>query len=70
MLDVLERRFWSGGGSGSFASRLVRRRPLIAAMTMHGDRRIRNWARQAGAKLEEEITVWDGHDRRDEPRFE
>ena len=70
LLDVLERRFWSGGGSGSFASRFVRRRPLIAAMTTHGDRRIRNWARQAGAKLEEDIRVWDEHDRRDEPRFE
>lgn len=64
VLEVLERRFWSGGGSGSFASRFVRRRPMVAAMEKHSERRVRNWA------LEEDIRVWDERDRRTDPRFE
>jgi hypothetical protein len=42
VLETLERRFWSGSGSGSFASRFVRRRPLVAAMAGHPERRVRN----------------------------
>lgn len=70
VLETLERRFWSGSGSGSFASRFVRRRPLVAAMARHAERRVRNWAREASLRLEEDIRRWDERDARSEGQFE
>lgn len=70
VLTIFERRFWSGSGSGTLSSRHVRRRPLLAALADHEDRRIRNWVRQAQQRLEEAITYWDTHDRERESRFE
>ncbi len=70
VLETLERRFWSGSGSGTFASRFVRRRPLVAAMARHAERRVRNWAREASLRLEEDIRRWDEEDARSEGQFE
>ena len=70
ILHAFEHRFWSGSSSGSFSARFVRRRPLVAAMLNHENRRVRNWARDAGVRLEDDIRSWDERDRRQESRFE
>ncbi|WP_380784809.1 hypothetical protein [Sphingomonas sp. R86521] len=70
VLEQFERRFWTGNGSGSFASRFVRRRPLVAAFCHHTERRVRNWARDASVRLEADILRWEEHDQRDSARFE
>ena len=70
VLHAFEHRFWSGSSTGSFSTRFVRRRPLVAAMLDHAERRVRNWAREAGERLEADIRSWDERDRRDESRFE
>ncbi len=70
VLDRFERRFWTGSGSASFASRFVRRRPLIAVMRQHPERRVRNWAREAGARLEADVVRWDEREQRGASRFE
>lgn len=70
VLRQFEQRFWEGSGSGSFSGRFVRRRPLVAAMLYHAERRVRNWAREAGVTLEENIRIWDERDREDGSRFE
>lgn len=70
VLERFEHRFWTGSGSGSFASRFIRRRPLIAAMRQHPERRVRNWARDAGARLEANVVRWDEREQRGASRFE
>jgi hypothetical protein len=70
VLATFERRFWSGSGSGSFASRYERRRPMLEALADHKDRTIRNWARQARQRLDEDIAYWDTRERERESRFE
>lgn len=70
VLRRFERRFFTGTSSGPFSGRFVRRRPLVAAMREHSDVRVRNWAREAGKALEENIWRWDEHDRERESRFE
>lgn len=70
VLENFGRRFFTGSGSGPFSARFVRRRPLVAAMRMHEDIRVRNWARAAGKALEESIVRWDERDRKRESRFE
>lgn len=70
VLEALEHRFYSGGGSGPWSSRLVRRRPLMAALKTHADVRVRNWARAAGKVLEASIASRDKIDRDRESRFE
>ncbi|MDB5582320.1 MAG: hypothetical protein JWR80_7496 [Bradyrhizobium sp.] len=70
VLLAFERRFWSGSGNGSFATRFVRRRPLLDSLAGSGDRAVRNWVRAAQARLEQEITRWERRDREPESRFE
>jgi len=70
VLNAFERRFWSGSSSGSFSSRFVRRKPLLAILADHDNRSIRNWVRQAQQRLDDDIRRWDAHDRGQESRFE
>lgn len=70
ILDVIEDRFSTGVSSGPFSSRYVRRRPLVAALMHHRDRRVRNWARDAGERIESSIKRWDKIDRESDSRFE
>lgn len=39
-------------------------------MLYPAERRVRNWAREAGVALEENIRIWDERDREDGSRFE
>lgn len=70
VLRIFETRFFTGSSSGPFSARFVRRRPLVAAMRAHDDVRVRNWAREAAKRLEENIRQWDERDRDRESRFE
>lgn len=70
IMEEFEHRFFTGSSSGPLSARFVRRRPLVAAMLVHDDVRIRNWARAAGHRLEENIRRWDERDRDRESRFE
>lgn len=70
ILRHFEHRFCSGGGWGPFSMRLVRRRPLIAAMADHADPRVRDWACDASHRLEADIARWDEADRLQDVRFE
>lgn len=46
VLRTLENRFFSGGGSGSFALRFIHRMPLVAAMAKHEDDAVHNGPRR------------------------
>lgn len=70
VLQLFEQRFFTGSGSGSFALRFVRRRPLVAAFTHHPDNRIAGWASAASVRLEKSILRWDEADRDQDSRFE
>lgn len=70
VLKAFEQRFFTGVSSGPFSLRFVRRRPLVQAMLTHEDRRIRNWAREAGERLERQISYWDDRDRGRDSVFE
>jgi len=70
MLRAFEQRFFTGAGWGAFSLRFVRRRPLVAAMLVDDDPRVRAWAREAGPRLEESIRRWDDADRDRDSRFE
>lgn len=70
VLEALELRFYSGGGSGPWSSRLVRRRPLMAALKNHAEVRVRNWVRGAEKVLEASIASRDERDRDRQSRFE
>lgn len=70
VLQAFEDRFFEGAGSGSFASRFVRRKPMVAALKGHTDRRVRNWAREALVRLDRNIEHWKNIDRVEESLFE
>lgn len=70
VLGKFEGRFMSGPSSGSFSSRLARRRPIVASLLEHRERRIRVWARAAQERLEANIRSWDALDRGRDSRFE
>ncbi|WP_029623093.1 hypothetical protein [Sphingomonas elodea] len=70
VLRTYEHRFFSGGGSGSFALGFVRRRPLVAAMTTHESDAVRAWAAEASERLEANIVRWDEREGADDSLFE
>ncbi|WP_033924986.1 hypothetical protein [Sphingomonas sp. 35-24ZXX] len=70
VLRTYENRFFSGGGSGSFSLRFVRRRPLVAAMARHESAAVREWAAEAGQRLEANIGRWDEREAADNSLFE
>ncbi len=70
VLRAFEQRFFTGAGWGPFSLRFVRRRPLVAAMLVDDDPRVRAWAREAGPRLEDSIRRWDDRDRDRDSRFE
>jgi hypothetical protein len=70
VLRALEDRFSVGSGSGSFASRYIRRRPLVEEMLSHTDRRIRGWAREAMDRLNVNIAHMEALDRTSDSAFE
>ncbi|SMF61174.1 hypothetical protein [Allosphingosinicella indica] len=70
VLLTYENRFFSGGGSGSFALRFVRRRPLVAAMAKHESDAVRGWAAAASERLEATIVRWDEREAADDSLFE
>lgn len=70
VLHTFENRFWTGVSSGPFSSRYVRRRPLVAALADHRDRRVRNWARETAEAIEARIKHYDAMDRETDSRFE
>ena len=70
VLRTYEHRFFSGGGSGSFALRFVRRRPLVAAMSTHDSEAVREWAAEASERLEANIVRWDEREAADDSLFE
>ena len=70
VLRTYEHRFFSGGGSGSFALRFVRRRPLVAAMATHESDAVRGWAAEASDSLEANIVRWDEREAGDNSLFE
>lgn len=70
VLRTYENRFFTGGGSGPFSLRFVRRRPLVSAMANHKDPAIRAWAVEASGRLEANIVRWDERDAADNSLFE
>lgn len=70
VLRTYENRFFSGGGSGFFALRFVRRRPLVAAMAKHESDEVREWAAEASERLELNIVRWDEREAADNSLFE
>lgn len=70
VLEEFESRFFSGVSSGSFSGRFWRRLPMVVALKSHANRRIRNWARAAEARLHKSIERWDNIDRKSESEFE
>ena len=70
VLRTYENRFFSGGGSGSFSLRFVRRRPLVAAMAKHESDAVREWAAEASGRLEANIVRWDEREAADNSLFE
>ncbi len=70
VLRTYEHRFFSGGGSGSFALRFVRRRPLVAAMKTNESDAVREWAVEASERLEANIVRWDEREAADDSLFE
>lgn len=70
ILRTFEDRFFTGSSSGPLSARFVRRRPLVSAMLTHENPNVRNWARLASQRLEENILRWDERDRDRESRFE
>jgi hypothetical protein len=70
VLRTYENRFFSGGGSGYFSLRFVRRRPLVAAMAKHESDAVREWAAEASERLEANIVRWDEREAADNSLFE
>ncbi|WP_156681066.1 hypothetical protein [Sphingomonas profundi] len=70
VLLTYEGRFFSGGGSGPFSLRFVRRRPLVAAMAKHDNAAVREWAAAAGERIEANIARWDEREAADNSLFE
>lgn len=70
VLRTYENRFFSGGGSGSFALRFIRRRPVVAAMAKHESDAVREWAAEASERLEANIVRWDEREAADNSLFE
>lgn len=70
VLEVFEERFHVGSGSGSWASRLERRRPLLDELKNAGNRAVRNWARDAMDRLQRSIAKYERLERPGESLFE
>ena len=68
--DLIEQRFFSGGGSGSVSLRFVRRRSLVAAFKDDHDSRIATGAAAASRRLEENAGRWDKADQDRDSRCE
>jgi hypothetical protein len=70
VLRTYENRFFSGGGTGPFSLRFVRRRPLVAAMANNENAAVRAWAVEAAERIEVNIARWDEREAGDNSRFE
>lgn len=70
VLDQFEQRFFSGVSSGPFWLRFERRRPMIEQLLGHLDRRVRQWATEALARLDAEISSWKDRENERESLFE
>mgnify|MGYP001807474566 CR=1 FL=1 len=70
VLDQFEHRFFSGVSSGPFWLRFERRRPMIEELSSHRDRRVRQWAIEALARLDAEIGYWKEREDERESLFE